>query len=158
MSNQWTISAQVDLTDLLKKIDKATQLQAFKNGLHLAALEVEKVLKIYPPERHAPQPFKTEKQRRYFFYALRKGLIEVPYIRRVNINSQDMRANWEVKPLDNGFTQVIGNPISYSKYVHGNTEQNHYHKVTGWKTVAQIAKSMEPRIVQIVSAEVAKDL
>lgn len=158
MSNQLVLSAKVDLTSLLKQIDKATQLESFKHGMYLAATEVQKVLLIYPPERHGKQPFKTDKQRRYFFYAIRKGLIEVPYIRRININSQNMRAHWEIKPLDNGFTQVIGNPVAYSRYTHGNTKQSRYHKTTRWKTVAQVTKSMEFRIIRMVNEAVAKEL
>lgn len=158
MSNQWTISAQVDLTDILFRINTAAQLDRFKTGMFVAAKEVESALKSYPPERHAKQPFKTLKQRRFFFWALRQGIIEIPYIRRLNINSQNMRERWEVKALDNGLTQVVGNHVPYSKYVHGNTKQNHYHKVTGWATVAQVAKGMESRIIEVVNAAVADTL
>lgn len=152
------ITAKVDLTDILSKIDKATKLQAFKNGLHEAALTVQRVLQIYPPVRRGKQPFKTDKQRKYFFYALKKGLIEVPYVRRLNINSQDMRAHWEIESQNNGLTQIIGNRVSYSKYTHGNTSQSRYHAKTKWKTVLQITSSTQSRIERIVLAAIAGDL
>lgn len=37
--------------------------------------------KGYPPRNAAKQPFKSERQRRYFFWALNSGRISVPYAR-----------------------------------------------------------------------------
>ncbi len=80
----------------------------------------------YPPQRNAPQPFKTERQRRWFFWALRTGVISVPY-KRTGILASSWRAtkqSWS--------HWVIENSASYAALVVGRDEQALYHKGHWW--------------------------
>lgn len=55
-------------------------------------------MQVYPAQKFGRKmKFKTEKQRRYFFYALRKGIIDVPYQR-----TEALRYSWRGRVYDRG--------------------------------------------------------
>lgn len=80
----------------------------------------------YPTPKRASQPFKTDKQRRWFFWALRTGLISVPYVR-----TGILASSWRAE--NNGWADwSIANSASYAALVVGRGEQSHYHKNHWW--------------------------
>lgn len=105
-----------------------------RGGVMAGAIYLKGIFSEYPDDSnaHRPQPFKTDKQRRYFFYALRTGLIEVPYKRGSSPNSETMSKQFGVSERDGGETAAIGNRASYAPMLIGR-KQAMYHKVTGWK-------------------------
>jgi hypothetical protein len=67
----------------------------------------------YPPQTRKPQPFKTARQRKYFFWALRTGKIQVPYRRkdkvkkgwrsRIDLRGSDVSlVAWNIDPAAEG--------------------------------------------------------
>ena len=80
----------------------------------------------YPPQTNEPQPFKSERQRRWFFWALAAGLITVPYVRTGNI-ANSWRARQE------GWSHwVLEHSAAYAALVVGREKQVRYHQGNWW--------------------------
>lgn len=106
----------------------------------------------YPPQTNKPQPFKTEKQRRFFFWALREGIIVVPYPRTGRLaNSWSANkegwANW-----------VLKNSAIYAKFVIAKDTQSNYHKGNWWvaedvidEDVSELTKALTERLEGFIS-------
>lgn len=89
----------------------------------------------YPPERSVPQPFKSAKQRRFFFAALRSGQISVPYSR-----TYYLQRGWRY----NAGEGVVTNGAPYAGMVMGEkAEQAGYFSGKGWLSVTDIAQASE---------------
>lgn len=82
------------------------------------------------------QAFQSDKQRRYFFAALRDGRITVPYKR-----TRNLRNLWGQATEDGGWTQIIGNSASYAPYVVGIQSQSKYMQALGWKSTADVVEA-----------------
>lgn len=99
----------------------------------------------YPPSPGGrPQPFKTEKQRRYFFYAIRAGLIQVPYRRTGTLGRK-----WTTQVSPDGRTGRVGNNTPYARVVQDSSYEkySHYHQVTGWPTAQEVARTEQRAVV-----------
>lgn len=91
----------------------------------------------YPDNRRAPQPFKSAKQRRFFFAALRSGQITVPYQR-----TGDLGRGWRYQPGGRG--GEVTNGVPYAAMVMGSKgQQAGYFSGKGWLSIDQIAQEAE---------------
>lgn len=103
----------------------------------------------YPPQTNKPQPFKTAKQRRFFFWALANGIITVPYRRTGRLaNSwsarQNSLGNWS-----------IANSTSYAHWVVDRSSQSGYHAGNWW--IAQdIIDAEVPQLTKDLASELSK--
>lgn len=106
------------------------------------ALTALSYIKPYPeanrPSRSSVygQTWKSEKQRRYFFFALRKGIIQVPYRRGISPGSQRLGRSWAAKQL-NDTSVAIGTNVTYARMVKDEGVQTKYMKAVGWTTIQQ---------------------
>lgn len=93
-------------------------------------------LKQYPPRFSGQGPgFKSERQRRWFFAALRAGQISVPYQR-----SGILGRGWRVTA--HGQTQVeVTNDTEYTKWVQVQSSQARIHQGR-WRTVEEAIAQM----------------
>jgi hypothetical protein len=130
-----TISYTIDAGKAISGLERAKQLRGFKEGLVQAAGFLIGMQANYPPESHRPQPFKSEKQRRYFFWALRHGIINVPYIRTFNL-----ARSFQMQISADGMRIDTGTLVGYAQWTHGE-RQALYHAVTGWRKESAIANS-----------------
>ncbi len=80
----------------------------------------------YPPQTNAPQPFKTSRQRRWFFWALKTGQITVPYVRTGLIAN-----SWRAKK-DGWSHWLLENSAAYAHLVVGRGTQARYHEGNWW--------------------------
>ena len=111
-------------------------------------------LQRYPPGGPgAPQPFKSEKSRRYFFYALKAGLIEVPYRRGQSPGSERYGTQFYVKT--EGYTTEIGNRASYA-WLLGGENQSAYMAARGWRKLVEVAKEKMSQITKVYQAWIDK--
>jgi hypothetical protein len=106
------------------------------------ALTALSYIKPYP-EKNRPsrssvygQTWKSVKQRRYFFFALRKGIIQVPYRRGLSPGSQRLGRSWTAKQVDDT-SVAIGTNVSYERMVKDEGQQTRYMKAVGWTTIQQ---------------------
>jgi len=132
---------------LQRKLNRLASGQAYREGVAEAAAHVKSRAAVYPPVRRQPQPFKTDRQRRFFFAALRSGEITVPYARKGA--GGGLAGGWTVIFTSGGMGAVVANAVSYGPYVMGTQSQAQYH-AGNWKTEQGIAQEAESDVLDII--------
>ena len=135
---------------LLKKITTLRQLRPVRAAIRSSALYVKGRVARYPPQRHGPQPFETDRQRRGFFAKLRSGEIEVPYRRGISPGSQALGRSWSIGYRKSGLRAVLTNRAGYGPLVQDREKQAAYHKATGWPTTQGVMEAEEATVVEVV--------
>lgn len=99
----------------------------------------------YPPQRHASQPFRSDRQRRWFFWALSSGVINVPYRRTGRLAN-----SWSAKKR--GWADwLLVNSASYASLVIGEDSQAGYHRGWWWTANSVIEQDIKAAEVGIVN-------
>ena len=99
----------------------------------------------YPPKSSGKRMvFQSEKQRRWFFWALRTGEIEVPYRRTGTLGK-----SWttDVRATSDSIRGVLGNVRPYAPYVQDEELQAQMHK-GHWPTVQMLLRAPAARMSQ----------
>jgi len=95
----------------------------------------------YPTPRRIAQPFKTDKSRRWFFWALHTGLIQVPYVR-----TGVLASSWRAE--QSGWADwSVANSAPYASLVIGRDEQSEYHK-NHWWVAQDIIEEETPQLTE----------
>ena len=102
---------------LLVKLERLKSLQHARAGLLAGGKHIRSLMAEEPAERHVPQPFKTDKQRRGFFAKLRKGEIEVPYRRGRSPGAKGLSKSWHLDVEDDGNRVVVSTNVPYARVV-----------------------------------------
>lgn len=116
---------------------------------------IHNVLRLYPPYKYVSrraaygQTFFSDRQRRWFFAALRDGQLEIPYKR-----TQALSRGW--RKLGQGTNLMIVNEAAHAGYVMGDGTQSRHAAAIGWKTTAQIVEERQDRIIEIAQAGAKK--
>lgn len=145
------------LDELLLKLDRLGKLEAVPPILRAAAEYLLGKLAKPPEQAHVNrmavygETFQSDRQRRFFFAALRDGEIEVPYHRGEAATSERLESSWTISEEDGGLTQVLGNDTSYGPFVMGNEEQSLFMQYVDWRTTDEIANEAEDTIVENVT-------
>lgn len=127
------------------------------------ALTALSFIKPYPeanrPSRSSVygQTWKSEKQRRYFFFALRKGVIQVPYRRGLSPGSQRLGRSWTAKAI-NDTSVAIGTNVTYARMVKDEGQQTKYMKAVGWTTIQQDIQRGRRATLNAMNAAIRKAL
>jgi hypothetical protein len=101
----------------------------------------------YPSQTNKPQPFKTERQRKYFFWALSQGIIQVPYPRTGTFAN-----SWRSR--QNGWADwVLENSTSYGALVAGRGQQAKYHQGNWW-IAEDIVEEETPELTKKLTDEI----
>ena len=147
------------VVELKRKLAKLVDMRSIVPALEASAVHVKGKVSKYPHgNQHRPQPFKTEKSRRFFFWALRQGIIEVPYRRGQSPGSEDHGQSWTIKGMKGGLQQVIGSDTSYGRLLQDADAQTAYHKATGWRTVQDVAEEEADDVLAYLKRAVDKIL
>ena len=101
----------------------------------------------YPPGNHGPRPFVSDKQRRYFFWALKQGIIEVPYRRGQSPRSEKYGTQSYIEPRGYNRT-AIGDRASYADILTGD-KQSPYMAAGGWRKLIDVAQEKIGEITTI---------
>lgn len=150
------------MEELVRKISDLEQLKGLKSILLAAGETLKGKLSVYPPQRSLTrtevygEPFKSEKQRKYFFYALGKGLISVPYSRGSDAKSERFKASWAIDTENSGMRVVVGNDTTYGPYLMGSTEQSKFAAAIGWKTIDTVMEESSQEIGEFAIYELQK--
>ena len=156
MPIQWTGLDHFN-AELLALVNPGTLSAIVKAG----GLEIENQFKIYPANDRPSRAFvygtafKTDKQRRWFFWALRSGAIQVPYSRGQSPGSWNLQQSWSVVMLD-PFTAQIGTDVPYAPLMMDAERQTKYAKAVGWRTVQQDMIAVEPTLKVKMEAALEK--
>lgn len=98
----------------------------------------------YPPQTNAPMAdLWTDKQRRYFFAALRDGRIQVPYKRTNTLkNSIEYRVTFQGDQTVtiSGVIPDGSKASRYAKYVVGREQSRYFRQRTHWKPLEEMVK------------------
>jgi hypothetical protein len=112
------------------------------------------VLRMYPPKNYVSRAsaygksFQSDKQRRWFFWALNSGLINVPYRR-----TQTLSSGWH--KVRSGIMGYIVNYTPYAVFVMGERKQSRHEQMVGWKKPSEIIDERIEKIKKIID-EAAK--
>lgn len=114
------------------------------------------VLRHYPQQksvtlRQAYGGFKSDKQRRWFFWALKSGAINVPYRR-----TQGLARGW--KKIGNGAKSILANETPGAAFVQPETDkqQANMMRIIGWKPLETEIKERNDKINQKIDGAVKK--
>jgi hypothetical protein len=107
-----------------------------------------------PPQRPYPQMLRTEKQRRYFFWALKNGLIQVPYVRRGKLGQ-----SWttSVTASGNSLHGIVGTNLKYAVYVMNSQRQAVIHQ-QNWRTDRMAIEANRAEIVERFRAAIRRHI
>jgi len=139
-------------------------LKPLQNAVRAAAVHLRGAIAQYPPRKRVTRrqaygrPFETPKQRRFFFWALRAGVIQVPYRRGQSPGSEDLGNRWAVKKAAGGLAYIVGNNASYVRWVQDSTRQARMMRIIGWKTAQDVVKEEAPTVAKMVKSEIEKQL
>jgi len=147
---------------LRKKVARLENLTGVKAALKAAGKHVEGKVKAYP-HRTSPSrasvygsTFKSDKQRRFFFAALRSGSIDVPYKRGISPASESHGRRWTTRVT--GLRAVIGANTSYGPLLQDAEKQTKYAAVQGWKTTELVAEQEADVVRDLLAEGIRKDM
>lgn len=144
-----TITVDMQDNGLMAALSGMQNLAPLTNGLVAGAEYLRTQVMRYPTQfshRHTPEW--TPTQRRWFFWALRTGQIQVPYVR-----SQALATSWEVQAQ--GLRATVGTTVSYAPLVKSE-RITMYHRITGHETVTFTTQQAEQRIFELFNLGVAQ--
>lgn len=157
MTAQITIKG---LDELTQKFDKIGSLAGVKAAMKNAGIHLKGEISKYPPRRHITIQqaggWASDKQRRWFFWALRSGNIEVPYRRGQSPGSEDLGQRWAITTRNRGFTVIVGNNASYGSFVQAHDRQSRMMKMIGWKTDQQVLDENKHEVVDYIRDAIKK--
>lgn len=153
MSYEWK-----GIDELQKKLKDVLDRYKIAAAVRTGALHIKGKVSIYPSASHRPQPFVSSKQRRFFFWALKAGKIEVPYRRGISPSSEDHGKSWTLKAVRGGLVYKIGSDTSYGPLLQSEVHQTAYHKKTGWKTIQQTAREEMDVVLKFIKKQIDKVL
>ena len=148
------------LDELVEKFDNIGSLKGVKAAMKNAGTHLKGEISRYPGRKHITIQqaggWKSDKQRRWFFAALRSGEIEVPYRRGQSPGSEDLGQRWTVTTRNQGFTVIVGNNASYGPFVQAHDSQSRMMKVIGWKTDQQVLDENKHEVVGYLEDAIKK--
>jgi len=126
---------QGSVDSLFRRLDRIAAVEVLRPPMEESLQILQDDLTDYPgpPQRPYPKMLRTAKQRRYFFWALKEGIIQVPYVRTGKLGQ-----SWTYKITDTGagLRGVVGTNMSYAKVTQNGESQAMIHR-GNWLTDAR---------------------
>lgn len=152
------VSVTVDLSAVQPLFVRLRRLAGLKNGLAAGALHLKSKLARYPRQVSRPQPFVSERQRRYVMASIRDGRLKVPYARGIDPRSQKLGQSWTTREERDGLRQVVGTAAGYGPLVQSAARQTAYHRAGGWQTDDDVVNAERGTVQALVERYVGSDL
>jgi hypothetical protein len=133
MPNSIEVQGLSTLLPKLKSLPKELKAEVIKD---VSDFSLEVLHEQQPPPNYVTRtaaygkPFQSDRQRRWFFWALEAGNIQVPYHR-----TGGMANAWKVTPNADG--ALITNDSPGAQWVMGE-QQSRHEKLVGWSTIGHI--------------------
>lgn len=141
----------------IRRLNAITQDDALRRGMNAACRIIINALARYPrPPEGFQMDFVSEKQRRYFFWALRSGKITVPYRRTGTLGRL---WGYRIDGYGLGMVGLIGNPIMrhYGKWVQDRESQARVHQGR-WPTYQDVAREKTGDVKRAFENEIGRAL
>ena len=116
---------QSQINKLFDRFDTASVQRILRPPMEASLLMLQDDLTDYPPPSTGKIRFKSAKQRRYFFWALREGFIQLPYHRKGKLGQS---WTWRITSTGNGLRGQVGTNLSYAKWVQNEDSQARIHR------------------------------
>lgn len=140
----------VGLEPLMAAVGRLAAGVVLRDAMEVAVERVRTQIAIYPPPPSGHRMvWKSERQRRWFFAALRSGAIQVPYRRTGTLGRR-----WTTRVSGSTLatlTGEVGNVTAYGPWVQKADEQAQVHRGR-WRTDEQVATMMAPSIQALFEA------
>ena len=149
-------SALDDVERVKRKLSKLITPQTLGRAVDKVSDYLLNIFKTYPAYKKVTRreaygrTFFTAKQRRYFFWALNRGVIRVPYRR-----TQGYRRAW--KKVGEGVNTILVNESPYAIYLQDDERQSRMAQRIGWRTLSQMIAGRSKRIGEITAGEIRRE-
>lgn len=142
---------QAQFKALSKKLDSFERKDVLGQTLGEVSEFMRDKLRDYPAYRYVSrraaygQPFSSDRQRRWFFWALGSGLIKPGQDNR----TRTLAEGWRI--VQGGPKQIdLVNEVPYAKFVQGtSTEQARQPKMAGWKSITVWLRTFQSEIGRV---------
>jgi hypothetical protein len=130
---------QVSLSQLRNRLRRLDDGTMARRALEGSGRYLELKLDHYPPQKSVSrreafgQTFQSDRQRRWFFAALKSGELRIPYKITGSLGT-----GWRVE-IHGNEARII-NRVPYAKFVQSRPQQSRQMKLIGWQTVEDIAE------------------
>ena len=114
-------------------------------------------LRHYPPSKYVTRAraygktFFTDKQRRYFFSALKSGILKVPYLR-----TRKTANGWYT--VGKGAKISIRNDSDGAKFTAGDKTQSRHEALVGWRTISKVAADNERGMIRAAEQAAQREI
>lgn len=113
------------VTKLFNRLDHSAVMRILRPPMEASLLDLHNDLTDYPPPSSGKMRFKSAKQRRYFFWAVSNGVIQVPYVRTGKLGQS---WTWKITTTPNGLRGEDGTNLKYVKWVQVQATQARIHR------------------------------
>ena len=143
------ITYRIEINDgavakLFNRFEHSQVMQVLRPPMEASLLSLHDDLTDYPSKSTGKVRFKTARQRRYFFWAVKNGVIQVPYARTGKLGQS---WNTQVTEAGSGMYGKIGTNMGYAKWVQSAESQALIHQ-GNWLTDEQAFGKRRDEIVQ----------
>lgn len=152
------------LEELLRRIQTLQKMREVTAALLAGGAHLKTQMQVYPPQAHLTrksvygQSFQSDRQRRWFFWALARGALTVPYRRGQSAGSRNLKQQWTVVASNSGLTVEIGNSTPYGPLMQSAVMQGRMAKAAGWQTDQQVLDRDGPKAVDFVKNQIQQTL
>jgi len=143
------IAYRIEINDgqvakLFNRLDHASVMRVLRPPMEASLLLLHNDLTDYPSKSTGTIRFKTAKQRRYFFWAVKQGIITVPYVRTGKLGQS---WTWRITETGNGLSGTVGTNLKYAPWVQNDELQARIHR-GNWMTDERAFGQRRAEIVQ----------
>lgn len=118
-------------------------------GIAAAIIYLKGKIAIYPPATDANAPGRVDsKGHKMGWYIRGRGGYSASG--KKTSSSETLGRKWTTATMNDGYAGVVGNNVSYAKYVHDSNYQAAFHAARGWKTVQDTAETEKMTIAKII--------
>ena len=146
MASKSGLEVSLDMRDLAGQIVRIQGFETVATGeLKTATVQSlslgQRILGRYPPQNTSfRMRFKSDRQRRWFFWALRTGLIQVPYRRTTTLGPRWNFTEGFRRLSGGGWRGHLNNVTSYAQWVQDERKQAQVHRGR-WSTVQTLTRA-----------------
>lgn len=125
---------------ITRKLPPGARGEMVKQTVGAVAKFLHEQVREYPAQRYVSRQaaygrtFFSDRQRRWFFAALRSGEIDVPYHR-----TSTLRDGWRIVERSRKEVGLV-NDVRYAPFVMGKDTQSRHERAVGWLTVQDIIR------------------
>ena len=139
---------------LFRKLDRLAAVNVLRPPMEESLQSLLDDLTDYPgsPQFPRERALRTAKQRRYFFWALKQGIIQVPYVRTGKLGQS---WTWEITQTSAGLRGGVGTNLGYAKWVQKEDSQARIHR-GNWLTDARAVDQRRAEIGRRFAAAIRR--